>query len=78
MITVRSPTTLWNDRKTLHVNMTCIYTIKYDTQSMSIKLVFVWWILDTSKFQMPFFSGQSLLLSTTVLNDSEVKGPLRS
>jgi len=25
--------------------------------------------LDTSKFWMPFFSGQSLLLSTTILND---------
>jgi len=27
------------------------------------------WILDVSKFWTPFFSGQSLLLSTTVLND---------
>jgi len=27
------------------------------------------WILDTPKFQTPYFSGQSLLLSTTVLND---------
>ena len=27
------------------------------------------WILDTPKFRMPFFSGQFLLLSTTVLND---------
>jgi len=28
------------------------------------------WILDASKFRLPFFSGQSLLLSTTVLNDN--------
>jgi len=27
------------------------------------------WILDPSKFQTPFFSGQSLLSSITVLND---------
>jgi len=27
------------------------------------------WILDMPKFWMPFFLGQSLLLSTTVLND---------
>ena len=28
------------------------------------------WILDAPKFRMPFFPGQSLLLSTTVLNDN--------
>jgi len=28
------------------------------------------WILDAPKFQMPFFLGQSLLLSTTLLNDT--------
>jgi len=29
------------------------------------------WILDTPKFWMPFFPGQSLLLSNTILNDTE-------
>jgi len=28
------------------------------------------WILNLPKFWMPFFSGQSLLLSTTILNDT--------
>jgi len=28
------------------------------------------WILDTPKFRTPYFSGQSLLLSTTILNDT--------
>jgi len=28
------------------------------------------WILDNAKFQMPFFLDQSLLLSTTILNDN--------
>jgi len=31
------------------------------------------WILDTLKFKMPFFSGKSLLLSNTVLNDYQTK-----
>jgi len=30
------------------------------------------WILDMPKFRMPFFSSQSLLLSTTVLNDTYI------
>jgi len=29
------------------------------------------WILDMPEFWIPFFSGQSLLLSTTVLNDEK-------
>jgi len=48
-----------------HINL---WSGIYHNISLAIKPI-VRWILNTPKFRTPFFSGQYLLLSTTVLND---------